>query len=334
MARSLAARQLDHGRFIAEASQVTFEFTIESFNVEETSVDDALSKLEDAIIQTLTQLLGSDSSVQFLNIVSKKVGTCSWSSSSDSCAEFESTISLTASTGTEDLVGRASLAEVQQFVDEFNSDSENSNIAVTFLGPFIVSANIIVRLQNTDRIMNDSEIAVFESTFLEVIVPLDDNVSLTSAKVFFQEEHIEDRRRLSQTLSTDVSVRVDGKCRACSSGEFGLLVNDAVGASSSDFEQELQNNDDGDYFDDVVVTDVTQESQTPSLATSSTAAEAATPNKFPYAVLYALAGGVAVVLGGVFYIANRNRKARLLEDAYIKEEQLRMRDSGNGTESY
>lgn len=319
---------------MAEASQVTFEFTIESFNVEETSVDDALSKLEDAIIQTLTQLLGSDSSVQFLNIVSKKVGTCSWSSSSDSCAEFESTISLTASTGTEDLVGRASLAEVQQFVDEFNSDSENSNIAVTFLGPFIVSANIIVRLQNTDRIMNDSEIAVFESTFLEVIVPLDDNVSLTSAKVFFQEEHIEDRRRLSQTLSTDVSVRVDGKCRACSSGEFGLLVNDAVGASSSDFEQELQNNDDGDYFDDVVVTDVTQESQTPSLATSSTAAEAATPNKFPYAVLYALAGGVAVVLGGVFYIANRNRKARLLEDAYIKEEQLRMRDSGNGTESY
>ena len=221
---------------------------------------------------------------------------------------------------------------MQRFVDEFNS--ENSNIAVTFLGPFIVSANVIVRLQNTDRIMNNDEIAVFESAFLEVVVPLDDDVSLSSAKVYFQEEHVEGRRRLSTTISTDVSVRVDGTCKACTSGEFGLLVNDAVGSSSSILEEELKKNDDGEYFDDVAVSDVTQESLSPTRS-ESTAAEAAVPNKFPYAVLYALAGGVAVVLAGVFYIANRNRNAKLLEDAQIKEEQRQhVRHSQYATESY
>ncbi len=59
---------------MAEAFQVSFEFAIESFNVDETSVDEALLKLEDAMFSSLTDLLGSDSSVQFVDIASSNVG--------------------------------------------------------------------------------------------------------------------------------------------------------------------------------------------------------------------------------------------------------------------
>ena len=335
MARALAVTQFDQGgRFTSGVSEVTFEFTIESFNVDETSIDDALSKLENATFNTLTETLGSDSSVQFKDLSSTKVGkfgldnpaknvnsyltdpvvwwtgSCAWSSTSNSCAEFEGTISLTGLTGTDTLVDRAVLTEVERFIDEFNS--ENSNIAVNFLGPSIVSTNIVVRLDNTDRIMNAREIAVFESTLLQVLAPPEDGVTFTSFKVYFQQENVEGRRRLLRTPSTDVYIRVDGTCKACTSGEFGLLVNDAVGSSSSKLEEELGNNDDGEYFNAVTVSTVSQQTVTPSHSESATSS-AETTTKFPYVVLYALAGGVAIVLAGVFYIGNRNRKARMEE---------------------
>lgn len=240
-----------------------------------------------------------------------RTGDCPWSSSSNSCAEYEGTISLSGSTGTDALVDRAVLTEVQRFINEFNS--ENSNIVVTFLSPSVVSTNVVVRLDNTDRVMNDQEIAVFESTFLQVVVPLEDGTTISSAKVYFQRAYVEGRRRVLRTSSTDVYVRVDGTCKGCTSGEFGLLVNDAVGSSSSEMEDELKNNDDGEYFDDVSVSSASEETLTPSRSESTASAAEAT-NTFPYFVLYALAGGVAVVLAGLMYVANRNRKARLEEE--------------------
>ena len=77
MARVLATRQLDHGeRFTGELSEVTYAFRIESFNVEETSVDEALSKLESATFETLTETLGGDASVELQGITTTKVGKC------------------------------------------------------------------------------------------------------------------------------------------------------------------------------------------------------------------------------------------------------------------
>jgi hypothetical protein len=105
------------------------------------------------------------------------------------------TLTLNADSSTDDLTAeRITLHEVQRIVDDFNS--QQSDILVTFNGPFVVSANIVVRLEPANRVMNEDEIRIFEAAFLNVVNPPADGVVISSAKVYYQQLTSQNRRRL------------------------------------------------------------------------------------------------------------------------------------------
>ena len=221
---------------------------------------------------------------------------------------------MNADSSTDDLTAeRITLHEVQRIVDDFNS--QQSDILVTFNGPFVVSANIVVRLEPANRVMNEDEIRIFEAAFLNVVNPPADGVVISSAKVYYQQLTSQNRRRLQQSPSNDVFIRTDGQCKDCTSTGYGLLTNDAVDSRSSRIEKELENGDtsqSNDYFANVTVSTVSQgQADIPNTSSTNSVTNAAKVSDFPYAVLYVLAGSVVVVLIGLFFIANRNRKARL-----------------------
>lgn len=229
---------------------------------------------------------------------------------------YETTLTLTADSSTDDLTAeRITLHEVQRIIDDFNNNQ--SDILVTFNGPFVVSANIVVRLEPANRIMNEDEIRIFEAAFLSVVNPPADGVVISSAKVYYQQLTSQNRRRLQQSPSNDVFVRTDGQCKNCTSNGYGLLTNDAVDSRSSRIEKELKNTDNsqsGDYFANVTVSTVSQgQDNMPNASSTNSVNNAAKVSDFPYAVLYVLAGSVVLVFMGLFYVASRNRKARVQE---------------------
>jgi hypothetical protein len=236
---------------------------------------------------------------------------------------YETTLTLAADSNTDDVTAeRITLHEVQQIVDDFNS--MQSEILVTFTGPFVVSANIIVRLQPANRIMNEDEIRLFEAAFLKVVNPTADDVVISSAKVYYQQLTTQNRRRLQQSPSNDVFIRADGQCKDCSSNGYALLTNDAVGSRSSRIEKELKNPDNNqsdDYFANVTVSTVSQDEENiPHVSWNNSVNSAAKVSDFPYTVLYVLAGSVVVVLAGLFYVASRSRRARLQDKVKYTEE--------------
>ena len=250
------------------------------------------------------------------------LGNCISLVSTGRCALVDITITWSADSEDEDLIRSATLSKSNQYIEQFNHENENV-VVITYLGATIVSSNIVIRLENVNRVMDDDEVEVFQATLMQVLNPLDGGVTLTSVKVFLQQMKSKGQRRLFETSSNNVHVRVDGQCKGCNSGEFGMLVNDAVDSSSSEVEEELKNNDDGAYFDNVSVSSVDDEASSSSgtvNAVSSVTKASSTSAGVPFFVLYAVAGGVAVVLAGAFLVVHRNRRAKLHQAAKLQIE--------------
>lgn len=258
----------------------------------------------------------------------------------DTCSIYESSVSLAVDpTFDETAIHRATLEEIQSFFDGFNYD--NPGIYVSFMGPFVVHTDIIIRLSNVNRIMNAEEIALFESTLVDVLDPLADGVSLTSSKVFLQQLTSSREGRLLQSgdsdrSSNDIFIRANGQCRECTSTDFALFVNDAVGSSSGDLEKELlrrnkginggsigsntATDEDDDYFEDASVSVISQAQRGSSIARNSTSDTFIPPStiSFPYWILIILGAGVFVISSGFCYVGYLTRIARLNSIAKLR----------------
>lgn len=270
------------------------------------------------------------------------------SSSSQICTIWESTISLAVGSGLdEDVVERATLEEIQKFfVDDFNED--NLGVTVTLIGPIVVSTEFVLRLENVDRIMNGEEIEFFEETVMEVLnAELENNGAIiSSTRVFLQlltttdgsRRYLEDGksyRSLEEVTSNDVFVRADGQCRSCTSEQFGLLTNDAIGSRGDEIRKKLNEGpsgpvdttgDDDNYFEDVEVTMVAGVEEQPETNTddeTSSIVSRITINEFPYWVLFVLAGGVFIVVAGVCYVGCIARRLRKQDIAKLRERSSR-----------
>jgi hypothetical protein len=200
------------------------------------------------------------------------------------------------------------LAEAQRLVDSFNN--ENPGIVVSFQGPFIVSTNILIRLWNAKRTMTESEVSMFEKVLFDVLTPLDDDATITKISVYFQQSKNSKRRLLLESNYNDVYIRAEGRCRACSKSQFGLLTNDAIGASSTEIEDTLrdlesQSGSNEGYFE-------------PLTKKSAMAIEKG--QKFPVYVIYGLVAGVGIILIGIGYVARKSRKVRVEETSYNEKE--------------
>jgi hypothetical protein len=237
------------------------------------------------------------------------------------------------------VVHRATLEETQSFVQSFNAD--NPGVYVVFIGPSVVKTDLILRLDDVNRIMNEEEIAIFESVLVDLLDPLADGVSLISTTVYLQQliapyqgRHLQKSGDGDGTYN-DVFVRADGECQECSSGEFETLVNDAIGSSAGDIQKELikknkglngdggTNDKDGNYFEDATVSVIAQtQGGTPDSVNNGDSTNPLyleSMNEFPYWVLIALGVGVFVVGVGVCYVGHLSRKARLAAIAKLRE---------------
>lgn len=269
------------------------------------------------------------------------------SSSSQICTIWESTISLAVRSDLdEDVVERATLEEIQNFfLDDFNED--NLGVTVTLIGPIVVSTDFVLRLENVNRIMNGEEIEFFEETVMEVLnAELENNgAMISSTRVFLQlltttdgsRRYLEDGkslRNLEEVTSNDVFVRADGQCRSCTSEQFGLLTNDAIGSGGDEIRKKLNegpggpvdSTGDDNYFEDVEVTVVAGVEEQPDTNTddeTSSIVSRIAINEFPYWVLFVLAGGVFIVVAGVCYVGCIARRLRKQDIAKLRERSSR-----------
>jgi hypothetical protein len=215
------------------------------------------------------------------------------------------------------------LVEAQRLVDSFNN--ENPGIVVSFQGPFIVSTNILIRLWNAKRTMTESEVSMFEKVLFDVLTPLDDDATITKISVYFQQSKNSKRRLLLESNYNDVYIRAEGRCRACSKSQFGLLTNDAIGASSTEIEDTLrdlesQSGSNEGYFEDVFVVPVAVGELKPEPLTKKSAMAIEKGQKFPVYVIYGLVAGVGIILIGIGYVARKSRKVRVEETSYNEKE--------------
>mmetsp|Transcript_32781 Transcript_32781/g.54142 ORF Transcript_32781/g.54142 Transcript_32781/m.54142 type:complete len:368 (+) Transcript_32781:61-1164(+) len=337
---TLGARQLEDKE--PSFATVPFEYKIAvdyaDALLDEPDISEALARLENFTITTLIELLGDNSPIEVLEIISAKIESCE-SSTNDACSVYESSVSLAIEAGTDEiLVHRATLEEIQAFLGDFND--QNRGIDVTFMGPFVVSADVIIRLENVDRIMNEEEIAIFESTIVDILDPLADGVSITATTVYLQQlTSLHKGRRLrieteDDRIYNDVFIRSNGECRECTSGDFGSLMNDAIGSSSGAIEEELIRrnkeinsgssgaSDEDDYFGNATVTVIPQSQEAADAATGriDNSFVPSSIDEFPYWVLIILAIGVFIIVCGLCFVGYLTREARLEGFAKLRED--------------
>jgi hypothetical protein len=240
------------------------------------------------------------------------------------CISYLSTISINVETqATIDAITRATLAEAQRLVDSFNA--QNPGVIVSFQGPFVVSTNILIRLWNAKRTMTESEVSIFETVLFDVLTPLEDEATISKISVYFQQSKDSNRRLLLETNHNDVYIRVEGKCRACTQSQFGLLTNDAIGARSTEIEDKLkeaesQSGSQEGYFEDVYVVPVAVGELKPEPLTKKSNMASEKGERFPVYIIYGIVAGVGIMLIGIGYVARKNRKVRIEESSNLEKE--------------
>ncbi len=204
-----------------------------------------------------------------------------------------------------------------------------------------VDATVSVRLQHVvaDRIMNDYEIGIFESTMLSLLLDAAKNYNLTylslhSVVVLSQTlvpSSSTRQRDLQQSSSVDniVNASISGDCTGCTSNQFSNLIDDTV--NSPNFHKNLQKNGQGsgsgnttNYFNSVSNTTVsvsalsgsgftTNNNGEGSSASAATSGSTFSKSSAPHALWVILAACVGLVVAVVLVLvvlAGRRRRRR------------------------
>jgi hypothetical protein len=216
-----------------------------------------------------------------------------------------------------DTIIQATVEKAEKYIKDFNQ--QNTDIIVSYDGPYLYSTNSIIRLWNTKRIMNAKESKKFEHVVYETLNSLEHNESspnITKILIYKQVLITSDRRQLEDITSNDVYVKVDGSCRACSMDQFDLFTNDAIGDSYSDIEKKLQekesNDEEGNYFEDVFVIPLgNNTSNTDHPDKNSKMVRESNAKEFKLHIVFGLLSGVVILLIGIGYTLRKRLKAHV-----------------------
>jgi hypothetical protein len=207
---------------------------------------------------------------------------------------FESSVSLALQSGDHRVVERATLMELEKIADSFS----NNHTFVTFLGPRIVTASVVLRLAPINDLLNAGQAELLEM----VLMQLFRSVGAQYVRVFWQQLVVNDG-----SFANQVFVRTQGQCRSCSSQDFESAIQDRVSSKAGLLEHQLEQDP---YFGNITISLVTSSfSPTTDIDSFSTSHPG-----FLYKVWIVLSVGVLVFLSGICYA----RKARQRKHALNK----------------
>jgi hypothetical protein len=205
----------------------------------------------------------------------------------DTCLHYKGIISVyVEEKDLKDVVNRLILRKSEEYIMAFNE--ENTDIFVSYEGPYLYSTDTNIQLWNVKRLMNEKEIKIFEDALYETFhsLPLKnpnqqdpyiDKVSVTNQVLI-----VSDRRQLQGGKFVDVDISVAGSCHDCSKEQFDLFTNDAIGDSYSSIDE-------------------SSTSQLDSNATEN-------GKKFPMYVIYGFLSGACILFIGIGYTVRKHRQ--------------------------
>jgi hypothetical protein len=233
----------------------------------------------------------------------------------DTCLHYKGIISVyVEEKDLKDVVNRLILRKSEEYIIAFNE--ENTDIFVSYEGPYLYSTDTNIQLWNVKRLMNEKEIKIFEDALYETFhsLPLKnpnqqdpyiDKVSVTNQVLI-----VSDRRQLQGGKFVDVDISVAGSCHDCSKEQFDLFTNDAIGDSYSSIEEKVKekesmSDNNENYFQDVFVIPVGKnESSTSQLDSNATE----NGKKFPMYVIYGFLSGACILFIGIGYTVRKHRQ--------------------------
>eukprot|EP00521_Asterionellopsis_glacialis_P010990 CAMPEP_0195306392 /NCGR_PEP_ID=MMETSP0707-20130614/37177_1 /TAXON_ID=33640 /ORGANISM="Asterionellopsis glacialis, Strain CCMP134" /LENGTH=536 /DNA_ID=CAMNT_0040370609 /DNA_START=618 /DNA_END=2228 /DNA_ORIENTATION=- len=242
----------------------TYEYQIEFNTTTYMNVEEALDKLDEDSKKRLEEDLGEEEDLAF-EIASNTLRSCETPMTfSDMCFEAQSVVTITSTIdNTQDVyIEQATVEEVQNFMDTFNTD--NPDIYISFIGPFYISSELTIDIAPVQSKMDDMAREVFEFVLVdhleesfESVAEDEIVVSNLRADVLFEVLSAMQRtrqRRLQPTTGRQqnrVSVFVSGTCNRCS-GQDALISDAANKINYNDFMNDLKkegSNAGTDYFD-------------------------------------------------------------------------------------
>jgi hypothetical protein len=318
---------------------VNFEFQLEVKKRSQTgTTTDILQLIDGEILPSLQATLpnggtsGPDDEpgVKFESIGSEIFSACF--TTSDQCSLIKSNV-LVSYEGVrpEDSVELVTLKLVQNFLEQYGL--EDNNVLITYMYPSTVSTLTQFSIGPVKGPMGDIEVMVLEKTFEEVfgaiVFAIEGDTEVMNAKFLYQdifdgESEVIDQSKVTQqkgnTVQTDLLVQ--GKCRDCTSTQFGIIVGTVIENNLAAYQNTLRLNGKtalSEYFDDI--TSLTfavpqlPESLPPIKDDSIFDSEAPeTENKQPWFLFFGLVLGLCVFLGGTYCVCKDKTEMEMEKD--------------------
>jgi len=201
--------------------------------------------------------------VKFEGVESEIFSMCF--TSSDYCSLVRTTISITyEGDKPEHAVERVAYRLIQEYLADFPNATDNQQVMITYLYPFLVSSLAQFQLYMVDSTMGSTEIQIMEDTFLQVfgatVFAIEGDTEITDVEFIYQDieevsEYDNGQQRLNSTgTALSANFYVHGICRECSEVEFSDMVNAVFANNLEAYESKLKVNAakvDSTYFDDV-----------------------------------------------------------------------------------
>jgi hypothetical protein len=330
---------------------VNFEFQLEVFEQAITgSTSDVLVLIDDDILPNLQATLpnggtsGPDEepNVKFETIESEIFSACF--TNSDECSLISSNVLVSYEGVKPDhSVELVTLDLVQDFLKQYSVKS--SNILITYMYPSIVSTLTQFSIGPVSGPMGDTEVMVLETTFEEVfgaiVFAIEGDTEVMDAQFLYQdifdienrrlqtnESDIEDQFNETERTYTEIGyglqadLLVKGKCRDCTSPQFGNVVNGVIEKNLVSYQNKLRLNGQAassDYFDNItsvafaapelpdmlppIEDDTIFDSEPPKTDTEQ-----------PWFLFFGISIGVCVVLIGAYCVCKETNEMEKDED--------------------
>lgn len=223
-------------------TNVSFEYKLEVSSVEQSGSSQViLDQIDSMIISKLQRNLPNGQSLNEMvqpSVVFESINSQIYSecfTQSDECALVRSTVLVSyEGVRSQDALHIVTLHMVKQFLEDY--DKNHDNVSVKYMFPIMVTTLIDLELSGAVTTMKETDVAVLESTFLQVfgaiLFAIEGDTDITSAQYIYQ--------HLTDSLTTQL--RINGVCRTCTSDTFGATVGVIVTSNLDHFTEELQKN--------------------------------------------------------------------------------------------
>lgn len=313
---------------------VNFEFQLEVKKQSQTSsTSDILQLIDEEILPTLQATLPNGSTIgpdEELEVNFETIGSEIFSACftvSDECSLIKSNVIVSyEGVRPEHSVELVTLNLVQDFLKNYGV--KNNNILITYMYPSTVSTLTQFSIGPVSGPMGDKEVMVLETTFEEVfgaiVFAIEGDTEVIDAKFLYQaifQPEVEDESNTfgqnGHILQADLLVK--GKCRDCTSPQFGEAVDAVIENNLLAYQSKLRLNGkaaSSEYFDNIMLVTFAvpqlPDSLPPIKDDSIFDSEApATDNKQPWFLFFGLTLGFCVLFGGTYSVCKE--KTEMLE---------------------